>query len=130
MYTDIALLSLLFGCQLSSTRALSQVQTNGASLWGTLNAPTFPQFLTSNPLPNGFPWGAKTASNSNPYKEAPNTGITRHYKFTLSRSQISPDGYLKDVILVNEQFPGPIIEANWGDYIEGKPLPSQTSKGS
>ncbi|KAJ8108112.1 hypothetical protein ONZ43_g6526 [Nemania bipapillata] len=28
------------------------------------------------------------------------------------------DGYEKSVILVNGQFPGPLIEANWGDYIE------------
>jgi hypothetical protein len=48
----------------------------------------------------------------------------------------SPDGFQKEVILVNGQFPGPIIEANWyvgltlsrlpllslsrGDWIEGK----------
>ena len=101
-------------------RALSQDQTNGVSLWGTLEAPTFGQFLTSNPLPNGFPWGNKTAKKSNPYKEAPDTGVTRHYQFTVSRARIAPDGYLKDMIVINGQFPGPMIEANWGDYIEGK----------
>jgi len=110
---------LLVTCLLARVRALSQEQTNGASLWGTLGASTFPQFLTSNPLPEGFPWGTKTANNSNPYKEAPNTGITRHYQFALSRAQIAPDGYLKNVILVNGQFPGSVVEANWGDYIEG-----------
>ncbi len=113
-------LVLFITCLFTLARALTQVQTNGASLWGTLNAPTFSKFLTSNPLPNGVPWGTKTAKNSNPYKEAPNTGMTRHYDFTLSRAQIAPDGYSKDVILVNGQFPGPIIEANWGDYIEGQ----------
>ena len=101
-------------------RALTQAQTNGASLWGTLEAPTFPQFLTDNPLPNDFPWGTRTAKNSNPYKNCPDTGITRYYDFTLSRSQIAPDGYLKNVILINGQFPGPEIEANWGDWVEGQ----------
>ena len=115
-----SIIPLLITCLLARVRALSQDQTNGASLWGTLDAPTFPQFLTSNPLPDGFPWGTKTANNSNPYRQTPNTGITRHYQFRLSRAQIAPDGYLKNVILINGQFPGPVIEANWGDYIEGK----------
>ena len=101
-------------------RALSQDQTRGASRGSTLEAPNFPQFLTNNPLPDGFPWGNKTVGSSNPYKEAPDTGVTRQYQFTLARAQKSPDGYLKDLILVNDQFPGPTIEANWGDYIEGQ----------
>ena len=120
MYVKIALIiPFLFVI----ARALSQDQTNGVSLWGTLRAPIFPKFLASNPLPHGLPWGTKTANNSNPYKEAPNTGTTRHYQFTLARGQIAPDGYLKSVILVNGQFPGPVIEANWGDSVEGKLSP-------
>ncbi|KIW06571.1 uncharacterized protein PV09_02999 [Verruconis gallopava] len=48
----------------------------------------------------------------------PDTGITRRYNFTLTRAIIAPDGYEKSVILVNNQFPGPMVEANWGDWIE------------
>jgi FtsP/CotA-like multicopper oxidase with cupredoxin domain len=88
------------------------------SLWGTLLAPTFPLFLTNNPLPNGFPWGLLTAAGSDPYTQAPNTGVIRSYDFTISRGSIAPDGYQKDVILVNNQYPGPAIEANWGDTIQ------------
>jgi FtsP/CotA-like multicopper oxidase with cupredoxin domain len=88
------------------------------SLWGTLLAPTFPLFLTNNPLPNGFPWGFLTAAGSNPYTQAPNTGVIRSYDFTISRGSIAPDGYQKDVILVINQYPGPAIEANWGDVIQ------------
>ena len=32
---------------------------------------------------------------------------------------LAPDGVAKDMIVVNGQFPGPTIEANWGDWIEG-----------
>lgn len=103
---------------LATAATLTQEQTNGASQLGTLDAPQFPQFLTSNPLPDGYPWGTQTANNSDPYTEAPNTGVTRYYQFTLSRAQLAPDGYQKNVILVNDHFPGPTIEANWGDYIE------------
>ncbi|CAD6446843.1 16abb2c0-1552-4ace-bf14-beaeb00daa69 [Sclerotinia trifoliorum] len=77
--------------------------------------------LTSTPvtpLPQGFPWGDKTANNTNPYTNAPNTGVIRSYDFTVQRGKASPDGYERDVILVNGVFPGPLIEANWGDTIQ------------
>ena len=44
-------------------------------------------------------------------------GQERFYDFTIARSTIAPDGYEKDVMLVNGQFPAPTIEANWGDWI-------------
>jgi hypothetical protein len=39
------------------------------------------------------------------------------YHFTISEAEIAPDGYLTNVTLVNGQFPGPKIEADWGDTI-------------
>lgn len=66
------------------------------------------------------PWGDKTAGGSNPYKDGPDTGLTRTYEFNVSRGVIAPDGYEKSVMLVNDQFPGPLVEANWGDWIEVK----------
>jgi hypothetical protein len=36
----------------------------------------------------------------------PDTNKTRYYDFTVSRGSIAPDGYEKDVILINGQFPG------------------------
>ena len=65
----------------------------------------------------------------------PDTGVTRYYDFTVSSGVLSPDGYgIPDLplhaicwlttiaesrgIFVNGQFPGPLIEANWGDWIE------------
>ena len=87
------------------------------SVWGTLQAPELPPFLTNNPLPSGFPWGSLTAGGNNP-NDAPNTGVVRSYDFTLKRGIIAPDGYQKNGILINGQFPGPMIEANWGDTIQ------------
>ena len=55
---------------------------------------------------NGYPWGSKTASNSDPYNDAPDTGVVRSYDFTIARGKLAPDGFEKDVILVNNQFPG------------------------
>ncbi|MCJ1319188.1 hypothetical protein MMC15_004521 [Xylographa vitiligo] len=70
------------------------------------------------PLPNGYPWSTRGASTTNPYKDPPDTGVTRYYTFDIERGTASPDGYQKDVLFVNGQFPGPAIEANWGDWIQ------------
>ncbi|ELR04443.1 hypothetical protein GMDG_06756 [Pseudogymnoascus destructans 20631-21] len=91
----------------------------GDSLLGTLGASLFPPFLTNNPLPDGFPWKLCSANNTDP-KDAPNTGVTRYYDFTIKRGKAAPDGYEKEVILINGEFPAPTIEANWGDWIEVK----------
>ncbi|TKA74778.1 hypothetical protein B0A55_03867, partial [Friedmanniomyces simplex] len=80
--------------------------------------PYFPQWLGESPT---VPWGANRTVNTSDATVAndiPITNVTRYYNFTVSRSQISPDGVLRDVILVNGQYPGPAIEANWGDWIE------------
>ncbi|KUJ12474.1 uncharacterized protein LY89DRAFT_756956 [Mollisia scopiformis] len=74
-----------------------------------------PFLVTSSPvtpLPNGAPWGLKTANNTN------TCNVIRSYDFTIKREKKSPDGYQKDVLIINGQFPGPLIEANWGDTIQ------------
>ncbi|KXX76656.1 Laccase-2 [Madurella mycetomatis] len=101
----------------SSTGTLAQTKTNGASLLGTLLYPVLSFFLSNNPLTDGYPWGKLTECGNNPYTDFPRTGVVRHYDFTVSRAVIAPDGYQRDVLLVNGAFPGPLIEANWGDTI-------------
>nr|POF06252.1 oxidoreductase ops5 [Quercus suber] len=98
---------------------LPQWHTNGNSHLGTKHAPHLPPFL-SGPMPGGRPWGSRTAKNTNYYQNPPETGVTRHYEFTISRQKIAPDGVEVDGIVVNNAYPGPTIEANWGDYIEGE----------
>jgi FtsP/CotA-like multicopper oxidase with cupredoxin domain len=39
--------------------------------------------------------------------------VIRTYDFTIKRETKAPDGYLKNVLVINGQFPGPLIEANW-----------------
>jgi FtsP/CotA-like multicopper oxidase with cupredoxin domain len=48
----------------------------------------------------------------------PDTGVTRSYDFHVSYQTIAPDGVQKNGLVVNNQFPGPLVEANWGDWIE------------
>ncbi|KAI5360948.1 Putative multicopper oxidase, type 1, cupredoxin [Septoria linicola] len=46
------------------------------------------------------------------------TGVTRYYNLEISRQTFAPDGIPVPMIVVNGQFPGPLLEANWGDMIE------------
>lgn len=86
------------------------------SLLGTVLAPLLPLFLRNNPLPNGRPWSLMNTTNY--YREHPHTGVIRPYDFAVSRGVIAPDGYQREALLVNGAFPGPPIEANWGDTIQ------------
>lgn len=108
---NITMALLNFTSTLNATSNLAQADTNGASQLGTLDAPTLAQQLPASD------WGSRTASNTNPYTQPPNTGRIRSYDFTIRRGFIRPDGFRKEVLLINNQFPGPTIEANWGDTI-------------
>lgn len=56
---------------------------------------------------NGFPWGSsKTAYSADGYYDAPNTGVIRSYDFTIARGVVAPDGYEKESMLINGQYPG------------------------
>jgi FtsP/CotA-like multicopper oxidase with cupredoxin domain len=137
--------------------SLSQTATNGDSLLGTLSNPPLSDFLTNDPLPDGFPWGSCTVFNTNSNDYFPDTGlsslnslrdrvvkkltrfapgVTRKYDWTVTNQTLAPDGFSKEMLLVNGAFPGvceidgrsitkpwltcnqPLIEANWGDMIE------------
>jgi hypothetical protein len=79
-----------------------------------LCCPTFFQIILCRVIPLGI----SHCRGDNPYTSAPTTGVIRSYDFTVSRGVIAPDGFQKSVILINGAFPGPLIEANWGDTIQ------------
>ena len=41
----------------------------------------------------------------------------REYWWTIHDTELNPDGVYRPMILINEQFPGPVIECNEGDTI-------------
>jgi FtsP/CotA-like multicopper oxidase with cupredoxin domain len=47
--------------------------------------------------------------------EAPST--TRHYHWTIQDTIRNPDGVYRPMIVINGQFPGPIVECNEGDTL-------------
>src|SRR5277367_6599505 len=64
-----------------------------------------------------YPWGSLTAADSCP-GTAPTTNMVRHYELSVSRGTLAPDGVSIPVMFINGAYPGPTIEANWGDWIE------------
>ncbi|TKA66579.1 hypothetical protein B0A49_06046 [Cryomyces minteri] len=95
--------------------------SHGSSAWGTLDhAPLAPWVDGPTPQGYGAPWGGRDVKNTNPYDQStvPNTGMTRHYSWTVTNTTLAPDGVSIPMLVVNGQFPGPLIEANWGDWIE------------
>jgi FtsP/CotA-like multicopper oxidase with cupredoxin domain len=109
---------------------LPQSTTNGKSILGLLGAPRLPPWL-SGPLAGGLtPWGSRTTGNTNPYTNTPNTGVTRSYTFHISTGTIAPDGVEVEGLLVNGAFPGPTIEANWGDWFQITVYNDLTTEGT
>ncbi|TVY44616.1 oxidoreductase [Lachnellula subtilissima] len=82
------------------------------------NSTYLPPFIDDGYLPVHveYPWGNATEQRT--WADAPDTGIIRAYNFTITRGVIAPDGFSKSVLLVNNEFPGPLLEANWGDTFE------------
>ncbi|KAF2233451.1 multicopper oxidase [Viridothelium virens] len=81
----------------------------------TLDSPSLAKFLTRDgtPLPSGTPW-----DSSDPAGSAPRTGVIRSYDWVISRGYGDPDGFNRSLILINGRYPGPLVEANWGDTIQ------------
>lgn len=102
----------------SSAGGLTPTQQNGPSKYGTAEMEALPKYYGGG---SQTPWGGITTTNANPYKSCPLTGATRSYDFTVAECNIRPDGVeTKKAVCVNGQFPGPLIEANYGDMIRVK----------
>ncbi|RDK47651.1 extracellular dihydrogeodin oxidase/laccase [Aspergillus phoenicis ATCC 13157] len=56
--------------------------------------------------------------NTNYYETIPQTNVVREYWFDIVNTTAALDGVERPVLLVNGQFPGPTIEANWGDTVK------------
>ncbi|KAG6007274.1 hypothetical protein E4U21_006192 [Claviceps maximensis] len=43
--------------------------------------------------------------------------VTREYHWTIMDARLNPDGVYRPMMLINNQFPGPLVECNEGDTI-------------
>jgi FtsP/CotA-like multicopper oxidase with cupredoxin domain len=41
-----------------------------------------------------------------------------HFKLELSWGKGAPDGYERDMIFINGQYPGPLLDIQQGDWVE------------
>ncbi|KAH7348341.1 multicopper oxidase [Rhexocercosporidium sp. MPI-PUGE-AT-0058] len=48
----------------------------------------------------------------------PHTGKTVHYDLDISNMTLSLDGTPRSMLVINKQYPGPVITADWGDMLE------------
>ena len=48
----------------------------------------------------------------------PLTTSPRRFEWTLSWEEYAPDGFSRELILINGKFPGPKVELNEGDDVE------------
>ncbi|KAI0011535.1 Cupredoxin [Xylariaceae sp. FL0662B] len=84
---------------------------------GTSYSSHLPKCLTDS-TSSSCPWEASNASNKPRSLSRRDTGVTRTYDLTISRETAAPDGVEMEMLLVNGQFPGPLIESNWGDWLQ------------
>ncbi|KAB8226351.1 Cupredoxin [Aspergillus novoparasiticus] len=64
------------------------------------------------------------------YSKAPATGVVREYWFDIINVTAAPDGVDRPMMLVNGQYPGPTIEAGWGDTVKVHVQNSLESNGT
>ncbi|KAI5208553.1 hypothetical protein E4T39_01400 [Aureobasidium subglaciale] len=64
-------------------------------------------------------WGGGFSIATDFDKKWPDTGKTVPYTLDITNTTLNPDGTGdRLVMLINNQYPGPVIRANWGDWLE------------
>lgn len=99
------------------------VSNSTASSAANLTVVSTSQDAKNNPgLPNSAlhrgNWASGFDINTDPSTTWPNTGNTVKATLTITNGTCSPQGDSKICFLINGQYPGPKIEANWGDMLE------------
>ncbi|KAI0165720.1 multicopper oxidase [Xylariaceae sp. FL1272] len=92
-----------------------------------------PRVANCNTPDNRACWTDGFDINTDYYATSPVYGVTREYFFEISEfdNWTGPDGQVKEeVMLINGQFPGPVIYADWGDTIVVHVTNSLTTNGT
>ncbi|CAL3968634.1 unnamed protein product [Diplocarpon coronariae] len=63
-------------------------------------------------------WGGDFTVETDSEARWPTTGKTVRYQLDITNQTLSPDGTPRQMLLVNGQYPGPVITADWGDLLE------------
>ncbi|KAF2397368.1 lcc1, laccase [Trichodelitschia bisporula] len=63
-------------------------------------------------------WKDGFSVSTNPYAKFPDTGKTFQYHLDVSKKTMAFDGVSREVQVFNGQYPGPTLEADWGDTLQ------------
>ncbi|KAE9991663.1 hypothetical protein EG327_011206 [Venturia inaequalis] len=83
----------------------------------SLSVPSSLSFPSFNSSITGF-LNNTNLFNGTACGKMPESSRVRHYDLSVGYAVIAPDGVQKNGLVVNGGFPGPLIEANWGEWIE------------
>ncbi|KAF2875606.1 Cupredoxin [Massariosphaeria phaeospora] len=113
----------------TSTR-IAPYPTASAPLSKSSNATgtTASTYYNRTSISSGTSTGLSTPAPDCP--QMPDTGVTRTYDLRVAYQTIAPDGVIRNGLTFNGQFPGPLIEANWGDWILFKITNDLTDEGT
>ncbi|ORY16389.1 multicopper oxidase-domain-containing protein [Clohesyomyces aquaticus] len=75
-------------------------------------------------------WGNGFSASTDPDIKWPNTGKTVTYNLEITNSTLAPDGLSRQMLLINGQYPGPVITADWGDTLSITVKNSLTNNGT
>ncbi|KAH0353669.1 laccase precursor, partial [Aureobasidium melanogenum] len=68
--------------------------------------------------------------NDDSYAVTPKTCNTVEYSLDLTECEVAPDGVSRKALCINGQFPGPLLEASWGDEVVVHVTNSMTRNGT
>ena len=63
-------------------------------------------------------WKGKYDINTDYDTNWPETGVTRRYDLAITNGTASPDGVRRQTFLINGEYMGPTLYADWGDHVE------------
>ena len=75
-------------------------------------------------------WSNGYSIATNYDKSWPTTGKVVSYNLEITNTTVAPDGTPREVFVINGQFPGPVITANWGDTLQIAVKNSLTNNGT
>ncbi|QRV98945.1 Multicopper oxidase [Ceratobasidium sp. AG-Ba] len=102
--TAVAALTLFIGLGLAQSDTTTSTTTSATSA-STATAST----VTATPVPSQLVLSSDFVITDVP--------ATRTYNWVVATATGSPDGYYRPMLVVNGQYPGPMIEANEGDTV-------------
>lgn len=114
MFTSIATKACLLA--LLSQKVLSAALPHGVFPLGSETLDARDSVCTNSPTTRSC-WTNGYSVSTDQDQKYPDTGNTVTYNFEITNTTLSPDGFSRDMLVVNGQYPGPVITANWGDTI-------------